>query len=506
LAEAFGAYDAALKSDPRLAEAWVGRGAAFADLGRYDEALSAYDKAFALRPDLDHIAGLRLYAKLWTCNWQAFDDECAKVLSALRKGVPTSEPMAVLAISSAASDLLKSGELYAAENFAATAPALRATPRGSDRIRIAYLSPDFRDHPVAFLTAGMFERHDKSRFDTFGISLFEDRESVMRERIGNALTRYIDASGRDDADIVDMLRTLEIDIAVDLAGYTRHARPSALARRVAPIQVSYLGFPGTMGAPFIDYIIADRIVIPPELRRYYAEQVVDLPDTFQANDAIRRISDRTPSRAEVHLPDQGFVFCSFHSSYKINPAMFDRWMRLLRQVDGSVLWLVAYDRLVADNLRREADIRSVDPARLIFAPRLPYPDHLARYRLADLFLDTLPFNGGATTSDALWAGLPVVTLAGESFASRMSASLLNAIGLPELVADSPAGYEAIALRLARDASSLREVRAKLARNRATHPLFDTARFTRQIEAAYSEMWARHRRGEPPQSFSVAAVS
>jgi protein O-GlcNAc transferase len=504
--EAFAAFDSALQFDPQLAEALVGRASVFENLGRYDEALSAYDEALALRPDSDYIGGRRLSAKLWTCRWQTFDDECAKVLSALRKGAPISDPVTVMAISSVASDQLKSSELYAAENVVAAAPALRVRARESDRIRIAYLSPDFRDHPLAFLTAGMFEQHDKSRFDTFGVSLFEDRESAMRERIGNALTGYIDASARDDVGMVDMLRALGIDIAVDLAGYTRHGRPGVLARRVAPIQIGYLGFPGTMGAPFIDYIIADRIVIPPELRRHYAERVVDLPDTFQANDDLRRISDRTPSRAEMHLPDQGFVFCSFHSSHKINPAMFDRWMRLLQQVEGSVLWLVAYHQSVIDNLRREAEIRSVDPARLIFAPRLPYPDHLARYRLADLFLDTLPFNGGATTSDALWAGLPVLTLPGETFASRMSASLLDAIGLPELVADSPSAYEAVALRLARDASSLGKLRAKLARNRATYPLFDTARFTRHIESAYSQIWARHRRGEPPQSFSVAAVS
>jgi predicted O-linked N-acetylglucosamine transferase (SPINDLY family) len=261
-----------------------------------------------------------------------------------------------------------------------------------------------------------------------------------------------------------------------------------------------------MGAPFIDYIVADPIVIPAAAREHYSERVVHLPDCFQANDSQRRISDATPTRADVGLPDSAFVFCIFHSSYKLNPQMFSAWMDLLRQVAASVLWLVGDNQTIIGNLRREARNRSIDPDRLIFAERLPYPEHLARHRLADLFLDTFPFNGGTTTSDALWAGLPVVTLSGEAYAARMSASLLNAVGLPELVTSCVADYEALALSLARNPQSLADIKARLARNRATHPLFDTARFTRHIEAAYREMWERRQRGEAPDSFSVRAIN
>jgi predicted O-linked N-acetylglucosamine transferase (SPINDLY family) len=327
----------------------------------------------------------------------------------------------------------------------------------------------------------------------------------MSERVMRAVTEFIDVESRSDAETAELMRELDIDIAVDLAGLTQGARLNILAQRAAPIQVSYLGFPGTTGTPFIDYIVADPIVIPPAAREHYSERVVDLPDCFQANDSMRRISDQTPARADVGLPESAFVFCVFHSSYKLNPRMFDVWMTLLRQVPGSVLWLVADNRSVIDNLRREAAHREVDPDRLVFAQRMPYPDHLARHRLADLFLDTFPFNGGATTSDALWTGLPVVTLSGEAFASRMSASLLNAIGLPELATSSPAEYEALALRLAGNPEALGAIKARLARNRATHPLFDTKRFTRHMEAAYRQMWERWRSGEPPDSFSVRAV-
>jgi predicted O-linked N-acetylglucosamine transferase (SPINDLY family) len=368
------------------------------------------------------------------------------------------------------------------------------------------VSGDFRDHPVAFLTAGMFEHHDRDRFETFAISLSPFRSGAMHERLAAAFTQFIDVSARTDTEIIKVIRDLGVDIAVDLAGYTRASRPGIFAGRAAPIQVSHLGFPGTMGSPFIDYIIADRIVIPPELREHYAERVVDLPDTFQANDAKRRDPVHTPTRADMGLPPTGFVFCAFHSSYKLNPAMFEIWMRLLRQIDGSVLWLVADDRALEDNLRREARARGVSPDRLVFAGRLPYADHLARQRLADLFLDALPFNGGTTTSDALWMGLPVLTRPGEAFASRMSASLLAAVGLPELVVQSVEDYAALALRIARDPDLLRDLKARLAGQRATHPLFDTARFTRHIEAAYVEMWERHRRGEPPAHFSVPPLA
>ena len=297
---------------------------------------------------------------------------------------------------------------------------------------------------------------------------------------------------------------LEVDIAIDLKGYTQDSRPEILSHRPAPIQVSYLGYPGTMGADFIDYIIADKIVLPFDRQPHYAEKIVQLSDSYQVNDRQRDIAAHTPTRAEAGLPDAGFVFCCFNNNYKITAAMFDLWMRLLADVPGSVLWLLRETADAETNLRREAKARGVDPARLVFAGRLKLDEHLARHRLADVFLDTLPYNAHTTASDALWAGLPVLTCQGQAFASRVAGSLLNAVGLPELVTHSLADYEALARRLATDAALLGALRAKLAQNRDTHALFNTDRFRRHIEAAYVRMWEIWQRGEAPQNFAVEA--
>jgi predicted O-linked N-acetylglucosamine transferase (SPINDLY family) len=324
----------------------------------------------------------------------------------------------------------------------------------------------------------------------------------MRARLLAAFDQFHDVRAVSDHDVAKLLHDLQVDIAVDLSGHTHDSRPGIFAHRPAPVQVSYLGFPATTGASFIDYIIADRFVIPPERQRHYSEKVVYLPDTFQANDSKRPVPSDVPSRAAVGLPDDAFVFCCFNNSYKVTPAIFEIWMRLLREVKGSVLWMFASDASVERNLRREADERAIASHRIILAPRVPYPDYLAQYHLADLFLDTIPFNGGTTVSDALWCGLPIVTCSGEAFAARMAGSLLNAAGLPEMVTANLVDYEALALKLARDPALLAAVRAKLVRNRDTCPLFNSKRFTRHIEAAYTTMWKIWQRGEAPKNFIV----
>jgi protein O-GlcNAc transferase len=301
-----------------------------------------------------------------------------------------------------------------------------------------------------------------------------------------------------------LMRELEIDIAVDLKGHTAESRLGILARRPAPLQVSYLGYPGTLGAGWIDYVLADRVVIPPEHERFYTERVVHLPDSYQPNDATRAAA-ATPSRAEAGLPAGAFVFCCFNNTYKLSAGMFDIWMRLLASVPGSVLWLLEH-AAARRNLEGSARQRGIDPARLVFAPRVGHSEHLARHRLADLFLDTLPYNAHTTTSDALWMGVPVVTCLGGAFPGRVAASLLGAVGLEELVTHGIAEYEALALKLARDNHALGSIREKLARNRLTHPLFDTARSCRHIEAAYQRMWEIHQRGDPPRSFAVPKVT
>jgi predicted O-linked N-acetylglucosamine transferase (SPINDLY family) len=352
----------------------------------------------------------------------------------------------------------------------------------------------------------LFERHDRSQFDVVGVSFGPDPDTPMRARLKRAFERFIDVRTLRDRDAAAKLRELEIDIAVDLNGFTDRARTGVFAQRFAPIQVNYLGYPATMGAPYIDYIVADPTIVPHEQREHYAENVVYLPNCYQINDATRRIDERTPARAEAGLPDRGFVFCSFNNNYKITPEIFDVWMRLLRDVDGSVLWLLEGNPPAPSNLRREAARRGIAAERLVFAPKMPLAEHLARHRLADLFLDTMPWNAHTTASDALWAGLPVLTTIGTTFAGRVAASLLRAVGMDELVTRSLDEYEALALALACDPVRLADVRQRLARNRDTHPLFDTDHGRRTIESAYAEMHARWQRGEPAASFAVAPIA
>jgi predicted O-linked N-acetylglucosamine transferase (SPINDLY family) len=376
-------------------------------------------------------------------------------------------------------------------------PAWRGDRYNHDRIRIAYLSGDFREHAVAFLTAGMFECHDKSRFETTGISWGPDDSSEIRGRIRKSFERFVDVRTQGAAEIAELMRKLEIDIAVDLMGFTNGLRTNIFARRPTPIQVNYLGYLGTMGAQYIDYIIADRILIPKDQYEFFSEKVVCLPNTFQVNDQERHISNKVYMRAKAGLPEDGFVFCCFNNYYKIAPDVFDIWMRILKQVDGSVLWLVEGSPAMERNLRNEAAARAVDAERLVFAPVLPLPEHQARLPMADLFLDTLPYNAGTTASDALWAGLPVLTRMGDTMAGRMAASVLNAIGLPELIATTPDAYERIAIELAMRPEKIAAIKRKVVENRLSTPLFDTKLFTKHIEAAYIAMHERYQAGLPP---------
>jgi protein O-GlcNAc transferase len=378
--------------------------------------------------------------------------------------------------------------------------------RKHDRMRIAYLSANFHQHAIGYLTAELFERHDRSRFEVIGVSFGIDDKSAQRARIVRAFDQFHDVGMQPDDEVAKLLRRLNVDIAVDLMGHTQLARPQILAHRPAPVQVNYLGYPGTMGAEFMDYVIADPIVLPLDQQPFYAESIVHLPDCYQVNDSKRTIAARTPSRREAGLPEQGFVFCCFNNAWKITKPFFEVWMRLLGAVDGSVLWLLRDNPDTEGNLRQEAQARGIDTARLVLAERLPLEDHLARHRLADLFLDTLPYNAHTTASDALWAGLPVLTCRGLSFAGRVGASLLGAVGLPELVATDLPGYEALALKLATDAPALASIRQKLDRNRLTHPLFDTDRLCRHIEAAFTTMRDIRWRGELARPFSVEAAT
>ncbi|HEY1979522.1 MAG TPA: tetratricopeptide repeat protein [Xanthobacteraceae bacterium] len=499
--DAFAAYDRALALKPDLAEAWASRGNTMTKLQRYDDAFSAYDHAFRLNPELPYVAGSRLNAKLYMSDWADLESDIATVLSMTRAGKPASVPFPLLAIPSVPSDQLQCAERFVGDQQ--LHPSIwRGEVYSHDRIRVAYLSNNFHESAMTYLLAGMFERHDRSRFEVSAISFGPQRNSPMRRRLKNAFEHFIDVHCAGDQEIAELLRRNEIDIAVDLMGFTADNRLNVFARRPAPIQVNYMGYPGTMGAPYIDYLVADRTVIPDAARPFYSEKIVWLPNSYFITDSGQPIAASMPTRTQCGLPETGFVFCCFNSNYKILPVVFDIWMRLLTAVDNSVLWLIETSATAVANLRREAEKRGVAPQRLIFAAKMDLPDHLARHRLADLCIDTLPCNAHTTASDSLCAGLPVLSCRGTTLAGRVAASLLEAAGLAELIATSFDDYEAKALKLAHDAASLASIKHRLALNRITCPLFDTARSTRSMEAAYHTMWQMHQSGRPPQSFAV----
>ena len=494
--EALAAYDGALSSNPDLAEAWLGRGNVLATLRRYDDAWLAYDKAWRLNSSLKQVAGARLNAKLFLCDWSNLQAETAQLLAAIRADEPAGIPFFLLEVDSTAAD-----QLQCARRFLREYPACPAVWPGEiyrhDRIRLAYLSADFHEHPVAALTAGLFEHHDRARFETIALSSGPEQDSPVRRRLKRAFEHFLDVSEKSDQEIAELIRQREVDVVVDLMGFSGHNRFGVLARRPAPIQVNYLGYAATMGSDFVDYILADATVIPEDQSRHYGEQVVWLPDSFMVNDARRAISERIPGRGECGLPEGVFVFCCFNNTYKLAPDTFAIWMRLLHAVPDSVLWLSDANDTAKNNLQREAETAGVSPQRLIFATRTgDVADHLARQRNADLFLDTLPYNAHTTSADALWAGVPVLTCLGGTFAGRVAASLLKAVGLDELITHSLDEYEALVLKLAREPVYLASIRDRLLKNRNHCPLFDTARTTRHIEAAYTMMWERYQRGQP----------
>jgi predicted O-linked N-acetylglucosamine transferase (SPINDLY family) len=502
--EAVESYDRALVLAPDVVEDWFSRGVALIALGRYEEAVASFDRVLALRPDFPQAHLLyapRLLSKLRVCDWSDLHAETGRLLTAIREQRAVSVPFATLMVPATAAEQLQCARRYV-QDHPAFPPIWRGEIYSHDRIRVAYLSADFRDHACAYLTAGLFEQHDRTCFEITAISLGQNDGSSMRQRMEAAFEHFIDVQGTSDQEIADLIRRLEIDIVVDLMGFSKDNRLNVLARRPAPIQLNYLGYPGTLGASYIDYIFADATVVPEEQGMFYAEQVVRLPGTYLINDNKRYIAPSTPTRYECGLPGRAFVFCCFNNTQKLNPEMFDIWMRLLRAKEDGVLWLLEGSPAASGHLRAAAEQRGVSPQRLIFAPKVNVADHLARHRQADLFLDTLPCNAHTTASDALWVGLPVLTCLGTTFAGRVAGSLLRAMGLDELVASSLQEYEALALKLAQDQAYLATIKDKLARNRNTSILFDTKRATRHFESAYLSMVDILRRGESPRSFSV----
>ncbi|TWA86938.1 putative O-linked N-acetylglucosamine transferase (SPINDLY family) [Azospirillum brasilense] len=506
----------AVAQAPDDAEAWRESGHALRDGGAPGAAAVAYDRAYRLDPSRTESLGDRLHASLSQCDWSAYDALCREVLSVIDSGRGIALPLLTLLIDTSPAQQDRAARHFhsavvkpaAIPQAAAAVPATAAlgAPSGDGgRLTVAYLSADFHEHATAYLAAELFELHDRDRFRVVACSYGPDDSSPTRRRLEAAFDAFHDIRGCDAEQVRAMLVAEGVHILVDLKGYTRHVRFDLLARRLAPVQVAYLGYPGTMGGDAMDYVIGDRFVTPPEHKPHYRERLVIMPHSYQVNDRRRPLDAPAPDRAACGLPPDGFVFCAFNAPFKITPSLFGLWMRMLARVPGSVLWLQQPGRDGADNLRREAARRGVDPDRLVFAPHRPQAEHLARYRLADLFLDSFPYTGHTTVSDALWMGVPVVTRIGGTFASRVAAGLLNAAGLPETVTTSFDGYEALAAQLAGDPATLAAYRRRLEAARTTAPLFDSPRFTRHLERAYRTMWDRHAAGLPPASFTVPSL-
>jgi protein O-GlcNAc transferase len=505
--EAVASYERALAINPQLIDVRANRATTLQTLRRYEDAATAFGEILRAQPAYMFAAGSLFHARRNVCDWSEHDSSAAMIVNAIELGQRADRPFSFLAVSDSPGAQLKCARLYASGKYPQSPrPVWQGERYAHDKIRVGYVSADFRNHAVSVLLAGVLERHDKQSFESVGISLAPAAKSALGDRIIAAFDRHVEASGCGAAEIAGQIRSLEIDILVDLMGFTQGCRPEIFAARCAPIQVNFLGYPGTSGAPYMDYILADEYVIPPDSRRHYAERVAYLPNSFQPGDDRRTAHPQAiPSRASLGLPERGFIFCSFNNSYKLNPEIFGVWMRLLQATPGSILWLLAESDATSKNLRAAAEIRGVDSTRLVFVERIAYADHLARLAVADLFLDSLPFNAGTTASDALWAGVPVISCSGSAMAARMAGSMLHTLGLADLVTDSLEAYEALALRLASAPRLLAEVRQRLEDGRVNSPLFDTELFCRHLEAAYLSMWERQQRALPPESFAVEAI-
>lgn len=486
---------------PGFIDALHNLGSLYILLWRHEEAAECFDQLVRHEPAYPYALGKLFYTRQFCCDWGRFDEDIRLLRAAVETGNPLITPFAYLAASSGAAHERRNAEITARRFPQTPIPALRRPHHLNQRIRVAYLSADFHDHATSYLMAGMFEQHDRRRFETFAISYGPDTGG-MRQRIKEGFDHFLDVRLLTDAAVADLIAELNIDIAVDLKGHTTHARPGILAYRPAPVQVNYMGYPGTTALPYLDYIVADAVVIPPDEQDAYTEKVVTLPDSYLATDDQREVSARRYTRQEMGLPEQGFVFCCFNNSGKLTPGMFALWMRLLLQVQGSVLWLMTCNAAATRNLQAEARRMGVDSGRLVFADVMPSAEHLARLALADLFLDTLPVNAHTTACDALWGGLPVLTCPGNTFAGRVASSLLHAAGLPELICHDLQEYETRALELAASPDRLAELRTRWQAQRLSCRLFDTRRFCRHLESAYEIMMQRSLAGEMPQGFAV----
>ena len=500
---AIASFDKAIAIKPHYAEAYGNRGNALLERNELEAALQNYDIAVSIMPNYEWLHGLSLHTRLHVCDWLNYAENRLRLIDGINSRKKIGPSFVALDIDDDPALQRKAAEIWVDARHPvsnALGPFFKKPKDG--KIRLGYYSADFRNHAVSHLMAGVFEHHDRDQFELIAFSFGTNISDAMRDRIATAFDQFIDVHTQNDRAVAELSRTMGIDIAIDLGGHTDGCRTGIFALRAAPIQVNYLGYPATMGANYIDYIIGDKQVIPAAYADEYTEKVVFLP-CFQANDNKKKIADRFFTRHELGLPESAFVFCCFNQNHKITPEIFDCWTRILGRVPNSVLWIFAEYPQSRENLSMRFKASGLDPGRLVFATRMDLPEYLARYKSADLFLDTIPFNAGTTASDALWAGLPLLTCQGRAFATRMASSLLIALGLPELVTKTQEQYEALAVSLATHPTRLKEIRQRLGVNRLTRPLFDTPRHTLHLETAYREMLQRYHAGLPTSHIHVA---
>ena len=503
LNDAIESYELAIQYDPNSATDYLNKGLLYLDLKQLENAKLCFTKGMEISKDFQYLYGHLFMVKNYLCDWTERENFSIAILEKVKAGRKAILSFPLLAVTDSLELQRKASEIWVQDKYPFDDSLGPLVKRGKrDRIRIGYYSADFHSHATANLMAGLFERHDRSKFELFAFSFGPDKQDGMRQRLTQAFDQFIDVRSNSDKEVAEFSRMLGIDIAVDLKGSTKDHRFGIFSYRAAPVQISYIGYPGTMGADYIDYLIADKTVVPEAHQKHYAEKIIYLPDSYQVNDRKRVIAEKTYTREELGLPSEGFVFCCFNNNYKITPAVFDGWMRILKAVPRSVLWLFEDNHMAAINLRKEATARGIDEDRLVFAKPMPLDHHLARHSAADLFLDTTPVNAHTTASDALWAGLPLLTCIGESFASRVAASLLQAVGMPEFIANTQEEYEEKAIGLAQNTAQLKALRQKLQFNRLNAPLFNTEKITSHIEKAYANVYERYHADLMPENIYV----
>ena len=496
-------YDQAIKINPNHVYSHNNKGYALQKLKKIEASIESFYNVLKIDPNFDFLLGELVHAKNKLCDWNSFNKDLETLKNKINEKKKSSTPFPVLQLYDSPSIQKNTAEIYVKEKFYKEKILNPISiVKKNKKIRLGYYSADFYNHAMSYLLAGLFKQHDKSKFELFAFSFGPEKNDEMSKKIPNYFNDFVKVNFKTDKEIAEISRNLKIDIAIDLLCFTTNNRMGIFSERCAPIQVNYLGYPGTSGTNFIDYIIADKILIPKESQKYYSEKIIYLPNTYQARDSSLKISDKIFKREELGLPKNAFVFCCFNQNNKITPNIFDIWMRILKTVDKSVLWLLEDNSIAKKNLRREAKKRKIDPKRIIFAKRMSMTNHFARHKCADLFIDTFPYGAHTTCSDSLWAGLPIVTLMGKSFASRVGSSLLNAINLKELITTTEKEYEKLIIELANNSYRLKEIRSKLYKNRSTKPLFDTKLYTKNIELAYTKIYEKNLNKLPVKNIEI----